>query len=221
MSRPNLSIERKLWKKGIKYIIGVDEVGRGAFAGPIVASAVVFPQIMRASKKLKFLKEINDSKLLKSEKRRKLAKLIKKHALVWTVDEIGIDVINKLGIGRANYMVFRKVVNNVLSQIDESSCFLLCDGFRTRYVRKIGLKKQMAIVDGDQKSITIAAASIIAKVHRDSLMRKLSKIHPYYKLSRNKGYGTPAHQKALKMFGLSKIHRTSFDLSRFLRGNVV
>lgn len=216
MSRPTLTLERKLWIQNIKYVIGVDEVGRGAFAGPIVAGAVVLPQIMKISKKIKFLKEINDSKLLKAKTRRKLAKIIKKHAIIWAVDEVGIPTINKLGVGRANYMVFRKVVSRVLSQIDESSCFLLCDGFRTRYVRKIGLKKQMAIIDGDKKSITIAAASIIAKVHRDSLMRKLAKIHPYYKLSRNKGYGTRGHQKALRLYGLTKIHRTSFDLNKFL-----
>ncbi len=89
--------------------------------------------------------------------------------------------------------------------------FILCDGLTVK-----GLKKHLSIVDGDCKSISIAAASIVAKVYRDSLMRKFSREYSHYKFSRNKGYGTKAHQDALRKYGLSEIHRTSFELTKFL-----
>jgi len=211
MKKPNLSLEKNLWRENIKYVIGIDEVGRGAFAGPIVAGAVVFPQIKRIGKKLAFLKEINDSKQLKAPLRRKLAKLIKKYSLFWSVDEVSIEVINRCGIGFANHLVIRQVAKKISSQIQNESLFILCDGLRVQ-----GLKKHEAIINGDCKSISIAAASIIAKVHRDSLMREYSKKYHHYKLARNKGYGTKNHREALKKYGLSDIHRTSFELTKFL-----
>lgn len=217
MRKPNFYEERKLWSKGIEFVIGVDEVGRGAFAGPIVAAGVVFPQIKRISKKLAFLKEINDSKLLKAGIRRRLAKRIKNYSALWTIEKVDIQTINKIGIGRANKMVFRKVVKNLLSQMGGSEkYFLLSDGYPVKNIKRIGLSKQLGIIDGDKKSITIAAASIIAKVHRDSLMRAFSKEYRHYNFSKNKGYGTKYHQKALKIYGLSRIHRTSFDLGKFM-----
>ena len=114
-------------------------------------------------------------------------------------------------------MVFRKVVKSMLSKIGESQkYFLLCDGYPVKNIKRIGLNKQMGIIGGDKKSITIAAASIIAKVYRDSVMKSLSKSYPKYKFARNKGYGTKSHQKALKTYGLSEIHRTSFNLQLYL-----
>lgn len=211
MKKPNLSLERKLWKNNVQYVIGIDEVGRGAFAGPIVAGAVVFPQVKRISKRLAFFKKINDSKQLKAPLRRKLAKLIKKHSLFWSVNEVGIEIINSHGIGFANHLVIRQVAKKISSQIQNESFFILCDGPRVQ-----GLKRHQAIIDGDCKSISIAAASIIAKVHRDNLMRSYSKKFHYYKFSRNKGYGTKGHQEALRKYGLTEIHRTSFELTKFL-----
>jgi len=211
VKKPSFSLERKLWKKGIKYVIGIDEVGRGAFAGPIVAGAVVFPVIKKITKKLKFLKEINDSKLLKSDVRIRLSKLIKKHALYFAIDEINIEIINGKGIGIANQMVIRKVAKKASSQIKDGRYFVLCDGLPVPR-----LKNHSSVINGDRKSITIAAASIIAKVYRDNLMRDLSKTYKNYKLFRNKGYGTLAHQKALKLYGLTNVHRTSFNLNKFL-----
>jgi ribonuclease HII len=214
--KPTLIEERRLWKKGIKYVLGVDEVGRGAFAGPIVAGAVVFPKLLKITKKLESLKEINDSKMLNPVTRRRLAKLVKKHALFWSVEEVDISIINKHGIGYANKMVFRKVIKKVLEQIREDNFYLLSDGHRTKYIRKFSPKNHKAIIDGDKKSLTIAAASIIAKVHRDGLMRKLARDYKHYKFARNKGYGTKEHQEALKKYGLSEIHRKSFSLVKFL-----
>lgn len=216
MTKPNFSFEKELWKKNIEFVIGIDEVGRGAFAGPLVAAGVVFPRIKRVNKKLKFLKEVNDSKLLKASIRKKLSFQIKKYASYWSIVEIDIQTINKLGVGKANQMAFRKVSSELLKQIENDKYFLLSDGYPIKSIRKIGLKKQLGIIDGDKKSLTIAAASIIAKVHRDSLMKKLAKKYPNYKFSKNKGYGTKFHQEALKLYGLSNIHRTSFNFSAFL-----
>lgn len=211
MKKPNFSFERQLWRKGVEYVIGADEVGRGAFAGPIVAGAVVFPQVFRINKKLMFTKQINDSKKLKARVRRKLAKRIKKSSLFYAVAEVDIQTINRLGIGRANQMVIRKVARKVIAQLKSSNNFIICDGPKIPL-----LKNHTSIINGDCKSISIAAASIIAKVHRDSLMRDYSRRFHNYKFARNKGYGTKGHQEALKRFGLSKIHRTSFELTKFL-----
>lgn len=211
MKKPNFSLERKLWKDNIKYVIGIDEVGRGAFAGPIVAGAVIFPINFRLSKKLKFAYQINDSKQIEAVLRRKLSKKIKKNVLFYALAEVGIETINKLGIGRANQMVIRKVARKIVSQLNNTSYFTIVDGFKVP-----GLKRHQAIIDGDCKSISVAAASIIAKVHRDSLMREYSRKFHHYKFASNKGYGTKDHQEALRKFGLSEIHRTSFELSRFL-----
>lgn len=211
MKKPNFSLERNLWEKKIKYVIGIDEVGRGAFAGPIVAAAVIFPQTLRISKKIKFLKEINDSKQLKAKIRRKLSKKILKYALCHAIEEIDVETINKIGISKSNQLVIRNVAKSIVSRLNDLNHFIICDGLRIP-----DLKNHNAIIDGDAKSITIAAASIIAKVHRDSLMRNFSRKYHYYKFSRNKGYGTKGHQEALKRYGLTEIHRTSFELTKFL-----
>lgn len=216
MKKPSFSFERDKWKKNIKYVIGIDEVGRGAFAGPIVAGAVIFPQIKRITRKNSFLKQINDSKMLKGSTRGKLAKLIKNYCLFYAIEEVQTQVINKRGVGYANRVVFRKVVRSILRQLNSSNFYLLSDGYRTKYIRKVSSRNHEAIVDGDAKSITIAAASIIAKVHRDSLMRSYARRFHHYKFARNKGYGTKEHQNALRKHGLSEIHRTSFELSKFL-----
>lgn len=216
MTRPDFSYEKKLWNKNVEFVLGIDEVGRGAFAGPLVAAGVIFPKTNRITKKLSFLKKVNDSKLLRAQVRRGLAVQIKKHALYWTISEVDIQTINRLGVGKANQIAFRRVVKDLLEKAGES-CFLLSDGYPVKSIRKIGLKKQLGIIDGDKKSLTVAAASIIAKVHRDSIMRKLSKNFPHYRFSRNKGYGTKFHQEALRIYGLTEIHRTSFKLSAFFK----
>lgn len=223
MNKPTLREERRLWRKGCPYVLGVDEVGRSSFAGPVVASAVVFDK--HVSYQLRtgsILLEINDSKLLSPKKREKLEKEIKKEALLYTVSIIGVSTINKLGVGKANQMAIRKAVRTILDQIPKTSkskhqIFVLADGFHVRYIRGVGLVNQKAIIKGDQKSISIAAASIIAKVYRDRLMKKLNRKYPGYGFSKNKGYGTRQHQDALGKLGLSQVHRTSFNLEKFLR----
>ncbi|MBU2632703.1 ribonuclease HII [Patescibacteria group bacterium] len=217
-SRPTFIEEQKLWKQGIKYIIGADEVGRGSFAGPVVVGAVVLSK-KKCSKEL--LGQIDDSKRLKQEKREELSELIKEQADYWTVATVGVPVINKVGIGKATEVAFRKAVKDLRVKIyglriksklgiTEEKLFLLIDGFEIKHVMGIGLKNQKAIVKGDQKSLSIAAASIIAKVYRDNLMQNFGKKYPEYCWDKNKGYGTKLHRDEIKKRGLTKLHRTVF-----------
>jgi ribonuclease HII len=209
--KPSFEYEKIHWNNAINIVIGIDEVGRGAFAGPIVAAAVVFS----SSVDERLLKDINDSKLLKFNQRENCAEIIKREALYWSVAEVGIDYINKHGIGKSNSSVFRKLLNKVLEELKPSSYSILIDGFHKKYLPG-GIKKQQGIIKGDQKSFSIAAASIIAKVYRDRLMIKASQKFPNYRFSSNKGYGTKGHQDALKLHGLTEIHRKSFNLEKFL-----
>lgn len=220
---PSFEEEKILWNQGYKYIIGIDEVGRGSFAGPIVAAGVVLPSDFSATY------EINDSKLLNPEKREELAVIIKKHALYYSIDEVHIPYINKYGIGKANQLAFRKVIINIKSKIQsikysqehiaslryspDDFTYCLVDGFPVKGISK---KYQKHIIQGDKHSITIAAASIIAKVYRDSLMRKLALNYPLYKFEENKGYGTLKHRETIKKYGLCSIHRKSFNLNKYL-----
>lgn len=200
---PTLNIETKLWKSGYSLVCGLDEVGRGSFAGPVVVGAVIFPVNSL------LIEGVADSKLLKPRQREKLAGWIKGEAVSWAVAEIGVSVINRVGIGKATQMAFRKAIKS----LDKRPEFVLIDAF---YIKHLNRKRQNAIKDGDSLCASISAASIIAKVHRDKLMKKLHKKYPRYGFSRHKGYGTRKHQEAIRKFGLSKIHRKSFDLSRFL-----
>lgn len=222
MKKPNFKEEKKIWKKGCEFVIGVDEVGKGSFAGPVVAGAVIFKK--GSNFKNGVLLGINDSKLLNLRKREMLSKEIKRETSLYAVATVGLSVINKLGIKKATEKAFRKAIFNIISKTSKKSeysilntrYYLLADGFHIKYIRGIGLINQKAIIKGDRKSISIAAASIIAKVYRDKLMRKLNRKYPGYGFAKNKGYGTKFHQEALKKYGLTEIHRTSFNLGKFL-----
>lgn len=200
---PTLDIEKKLWNSGYSVVCGIDEVGRGSFAGPVCVGAVIFP------KDCEIIDGVADSKLLKPGRREKLAEEIKKNALAWSVAEISVSVINKNGIGKATQMAFRKSIK----LLERTPDFVLIDAF---YIKHINRKRQKAIKDGDTICASISAASIIAKVHRDKLMKKLHKKYPQYGFAKHKGYGTKLHQEAIKKYGLSRIHRTSFNLTRFM-----
>lgn len=214
MILPTLQFEQKLWNSGYTHVCGLDEVGRGCFAGPVVVGAVIFPQDV-------VLPEgIADSKLLKPRQRKKLAERIKEQALAWSVAEISVSVINKVGIGKATQMAFRKAIK-LLSKSPE---FILIDAFynlsavkisSSAYISHLNRKRQKPIKDGDRICASISAASIIAKVYRDKLMKKLHRKFPKYGFSKHKGYGTKRHQEAIKKYGLSRVHRKSFNLTRF------
>ena len=200
MIEPSLDVEKSLWKRGYKHIVGIDEVGRGSWAGPVVAAAVILPH------DFKIPENFGDSKQLKPRQREKMAKIIKKIAISWAIAEVPVLTINRLRIGKAIQIAFRKSLKDLHKKAD----FVIVDAFQIKYVNR---KKQKAIKKGDQKCATIAAASIIAKVYRDDLMKKLSKKYPLYGFGKHKGYGTRNHQEAIKNFGFCQIHRTSYNLN--------
>lgn len=198
-----LDLESKLWHQGKEFICGVDEVGRGSFAGPVVVGAVVF------SSKTKIPTGIADSKLLNQLQREKLEASIKETAVCWAVARVSVEVINKIGIGKATQMAFRRV----LKSLTKKPSHILIDAF---YISHLNRKIQSAIKKGDRDCVSIAAASIIAKVYRDDLMRQLHKLYPQYGFEKHKGYGTKDHQIAIKGFGFCREHRRSFSLEKFL-----
>ncbi len=203
MSLPTFQYEQKLWSTGLKYIAGVDEVGRGCFAGPVVAAAVILPMDFSATDK------INDSKKLSPKIRKELSAVIKKYALAYSIAEISVSIINQIGIGKAAQQAFVKAVMGLAIQPEH----VLIDAFMISDLHKI---KQTAIIHGDGISTSIAAASIIAKVYRDELMQKLHDRYIVYDFFTNKGYGTKKHRDAIGKYGLCELHRTSFDLTKFL-----
>ncbi|HSA84404.1 MAG TPA: ribonuclease HII [Patescibacteria group bacterium] len=202
-SVPTFQEELSLWNNGYQYIAGVDEVGRGCFAGPVVAAAVVLPQKFTTSL------PVNDSKILSAKVRTLLAKEIQEQALSYAIAEIAVPIINNVGIAQATQQAFRKAIKSLAKQPD----YILIDAF---YIKQLSRKNQKPIIHGDGLSISIAAASIIAKVYRDELMKKLHLQYKQYDFAGNKGYGTKKHQEAIKQYGLCDLHRTSFNLDKFL-----
>lgn len=197
-------IEKRIIKRGFEAIVGVDEAGRGALFGPVIAAAVIFPLPIMKRKLTGWIKEINDSKLLSSIKREKLARIILSRAASVGVGLATNDEIDRQNIYWASFMAMRRAIENMPMSPD----FLLVDGFYLNGVNypQIGVRK------GDRKSISIAAASIIAKVLRDEMMVQLDKVYEGYALSKNKGYGTKEHYIALKKMGPTALHRVSFNL---------
>ena len=227
MNYPALKYEIELWKKGY-IVIGVDEVGRGAFAGPLFVGGVIFPPTTNYERITKLLSYgINDSKKLKSRKRKMLSEIIQKESLAFHISKIDVPQINRVGIGKATFLAMRDVVKSLRETLrlvytersrsaqDEPRIFVIVDGFKIKHLKSVGLENQREIIHGDEVSLTIAAASIIAKVARDNHMRRLSAKFPAYGWGRNKGYGTAEHQKALLRFGKTKLHRLDF-IERFV-----
>jgi ribonuclease HII len=195
--------ERKLIRQGFKLIAGVDEVGRGPLAGPIVAAAVILPH--------KFsLPGLNDSKKLTAKTRERLFGEIKRVAVSIGIASVSHKLIDKINIGQANLLVM-KLAAEKLRIVPE---YLLLDGGRNRVDLKIA---QIGISGGDRKCPSIAAASIVAKVTRDRLMMDYHQKYPDYGFARHKGYGTAEHLRALEKYGPCVIHRRSFSpISSFL-----
>lgn len=204
MRLPNFSFEKRTWEKGYEIVAGVDEVGRGALAGPIVAGCVAFLKRFKLS--LPGSIRIDDSKKLTPRQRERSDEWIRDNCLGWGIGEASVAQINRLGIKRAGEIAFRKAISKVKPN------YLLIDAFFVPYVRGLRRKNQTAIVNGDEKSLSIAAASIIAKVYRDKLMGKLGGQGKFrkYGWEKNKGYGTKLHQKAIRKLGATKLHRKLF-----------
>jgi ribonuclease HII len=178
-----------------QYICGIDEVGRGPFAGPVIACAVILPKDCN-------ILYINDSKQLSEKKREELYDEIITSAIAFGIGSVPPNLIDEMNILQATYEAMRKAINNLTVKPD----LLLNDA-----VTIPGIDfKQIPIIKGDAKSISIAAASIVAKVTRDRLMIAYDKVFPAYDFASNKGYGSPKHIEAIKKFGLTPIHRRSF-----------
>lgn len=190
-----INYEHKWYDKGLSIIAGIDEAGRGPLAGPVVAGVVVLPKGM-------LIEGVNDSKKVSEEKREKLYDVIVKEAISWgvgIVDNNNIDEINILNAAK----LAMKIAVEQLKPIPE---VLLIDA------EKIDMPEiaQESIIKGDAKSHSIAAASIIAKVTRDRMMKEYDEKYPYYGFAKHKGYGTAEHIQAIKKYGLCEIHRRSF-----------
>lgn len=199
---PFFKFEDLYKSRGFKRILGLDEVGRGSFAGPLVAAAVILPESFE-------IKDIKDSKLLTPKKREEVNQYLLDTIKDYSISEVSVEYINKYGVGMATHRAFL----NCLKKLEDKFDFVLVDGF---LIKSFDKSKQKHIIHGDRLSASIAAASIIAKVYRDNLMVKLGNDYPNYLFNENKGYGTKKHREAIKQYGLSKIHRTSFDLQKFL-----
>ena len=191
-----LTHERRLWESGRSYIAGVDEVGRGPLAGPVVAAAVILPQDFDVL-------GIDDSKKLSPKEREELFEVIKEKALAWSVGWVGPERIDEINILEATKEAMTQAVQGLSLQPDH----VLIDGNFT--VRALTLP-QTAIVKGDANSTSIAAASILAKVTRDRYMEEMDTVYPGYAFASNKGYGTKEHYAGLREHGLCPIHRKTF-----------
>ena len=197
-----LNFERVLWRQGVRRVAGLDEAGTGPLAGPVVAAAVVFPPHVE-------LAGIDDSKRLDAPTRERLAEAIRKHAAVG-VGLADVAEIDRLNVYRAALLAMRRA----LEALPEEPEHLLVDA---RTVPGVSLP-QNPFQKGDGINYSIAAASIVAKTHRDALMEALDREHPGYGLARHKGYATREHQTAIRRLGPSPIHRSSFGFIRELCG---
>lgn len=194
--------EYETQKSGYNLIAGIDEAGRGSLAGPVVAAAVILPVGC-------IIKGLNDSKKLSPLKREAIYSEIREKALAVTFEAINPEYIDKHNIYNATIEAMRKSVMKLLPHPE----FLLVDAMRIGNIQI----PQKHIIHGDCLCASIAAASIVAKVERDKIMIEFDKIYPNYKFAKHKGYPTPEHIEALRVYGLCSIHRKSFHLKALRR----
>jgi ribonuclease HII len=183
---------------------GCDEAGRGCYAGPVFAAAVILPINFHHP-------DLNDSKQVTPEKRNELKYFIKENAIAYAVAMVDNDEIDQINILRASF----KAMHLALDKLRKRPSLLLIDGNRFATYKKL---KHQCIIQGDGIYASIAAASILAKTHRDSYMRQLHKEFPHYNWKRNKGYGTEEHRNAIEKHGLCKYHRRSFNINSHQAG---
>jgi ribonuclease HII len=200
--KPDWRVERAFWRTGAEFVAGVDEVGRGPLAGPVVAAAVILPrrpsgEVSRAG----WIGRLRDSKQLTPAEREALAPFIAEQA-IWGLGIVSAQVVDQINILQATRLAMRRAV----AALPQAPDALIVDG---REVVE-GPITQRAEVKGDARCASVAAASIIAKVTRDRLMCALDERFPGYGLAEHKGYATPEHREALRRLGYSTIHRLSF-----------
>ena len=192
--RCTLKFEKLAWATGAKLVAGVDEVGRGSLFGPVVAAAVMLDSNYR-------IRGLRDSKLLPPERREVLAARIREHAVAWAVAAVDAARIDQINI----YHASRQAMQQAVSMLKPCPDHLLIDAMKLNCEIP-----QRAIIHGDALSASIAAASILAKVERDRMIREWDSVFPVYGLASNKGYSTPKHLAALREHGPSPLHRQSF-----------
>ena len=185
--------ESKYYQMGYDYIIGLDEAGRGPMAGELVVAGVIFPKGFYDEK-------INDSKQLSEKKREALYDLIVENALAYDIEIISVEDVDSLNVYQASKLGMEKCIEN----LKRKKMFALSDAMPLNYA------DHEAIIKGDAKSISIGAASILAKVTRDRLMKEYAKIYPEYGFDKHKGYVTKMHKEAIEKYGVCPIHRKSF-----------
>lgn len=198
-SIPTLQEEQKLISQGFRYVCGIDEVGRGCLAGPITAASVILPNDFST----KVLSKVRDSKLLSAKSRSQLFHVISATALYIGIGVVEAEEIDNLGINLANNCAMVRSIENLKQRPD----YLLVDAVNLSGVSI----PDKSIIHGDATCLSIACASIIAKVNRDSLMISLDETYPGYGFGMNKGYGTKMHFEALEKFGPCPIHRRTFS----------
>lgn len=204
-TRPHFRFEKEAFKRGFLCVAGVDEVGRGAWAGPLVAAAVVLSP-KRAWARL----GLRDSKQLPASKREQLRERLEKWGAELGIGEVTVAEINRLGLGPATRLAMQRAIDALPQKPD----LILVDGRRVLFP---GIASR-AIVGGDRRSLSVAAASITAKVRRDGIMRQQGlSFYPRYFFEVHKGYGTKLHQKCLEKFGPSLWHRSNFRPIGLLR----
>ena len=201
MFTPTWRLERREYKAGATLIAGTDEAGSGAWAGPVVAGAVIFtPMGSRFSRPPAY---IRDSKTLSPAQREAAYDWIIKHATHWAVGAASLEEIDQLNIRRAGLLAMRRA----LESLSTPPSIVLSDGFP---LTQDAPWPSRGVIKGDRISYSIAAASILAKVTRDRLLRQLDELYPMYGFADHKGYGTAAHQHALATHGVSPVHRASY-----------
>ncbi len=195
--------ENEIRSRGFKYIAGVDEVGRGPLAGPVVAACALLPEDFDVL-------GVDDSKKLSEKKREALFDEIKEKAIAWGIGSKGPEVIDEINILEATKLAMKDAVKAadmmLKEKLGETIDFVIFDAMK---IDDLG-KEQLSLIKGDQKSVSVAAASILAKVTRDRLMIEYENEYPGYAFASNKGYGTKAHYEGIERLGITPIHRRSF-----------
>lgn len=199
---PDIELEKKLWGRGIKYVVGIDEVGRGPLAGPVCAGAVVIDM------KTDISPFVRDSKKMTLKRREKAYEYILVNSLACGVCMIDSKKIDEVGIQIAVRMAMEGALKEVEKMLGKRAQYLIIDGNNIESIEGYSIEK---IKGGDLKHYSISAASVIAKVTRDRYMKEISEKYPEYGFEKHVGYGTKRHMEAIKKFGICPIHRRSFS----------
>lgn len=199
--KPNIILERSLWKKGFANVVGVDEAGKGPWAGPVAAAAI----IIHSHKQV--VKGVRDSKIMTGAQREKAYKKIIKKSSAFGVGVVSEKDIDRIGIQKAVRKAMKLALKNMQTKFNLKASYLIVDGSKTLPLRKNNARR---ILRGGLYHYSISAASVLAKVTRDKIMQSLAKKYPLYGFQKHVGYGTKMHFNALGKYGICKIHRKSF-----------